>query len=112
MKFGGFSRSRSGRFLAWALILLIYVTMVTTGAGTVPCRAEEQADTADSGDMKESEEGKSKWEGDRIYCAAFGDSIAKGYAGRGEEDLRSYAQLIADAVSAETRIPAECENFA
>lgn len=86
--------------------------MVTTGAGTVPCRAEEQADTADSGDMKESEEGKSKWEGDRIYCAAFGDSIAKGYAGRGEEDLRSYAQLIADAVSAETRIPAECENFA
>lgn len=112
MKFGGFSRSRSGRFLAWMLILLIYVTLFPDGAGTVLCGAEEQADTADSGELKENGEEKPKWEGDRIYFAAFGDSIAKGYAGRGEEDLRSYTQLLADDVSAETGIPAECENFA
>lgn len=66
MKFGGFSRSRSGRFLAWMLILLIYVTLFLDGAGTVLCGAEEQADTADSGELKENGEEKPKWEGDRI----------------------------------------------
>ena len=49
---------------------------------------------------------------EKIYCAAFGDSIAKGYAGKKQEDLQSYPQLIADAVSEETRIPTEYVNYA
>lgn len=113
MKFRKFIRSGSGRFLAWLLILLSYVVMVGTVGGTLPCKAEELADTADSEAPEEiKEDEKPKWEGDRIYCVALGDSIAKGYAGRGQEDLRSYTQLIADQVSEETGIAAECENFA
>lgn len=113
MKLGGFIRSRSGRVLTCLLILLICANMVLTGGEVIPCKAEESADTADDEDSEEiKEDEKPKWEGDRIYCVALGDSIAKGYAGRGQEDLRSYTQLIADEVSAETGILAECENFA
>lgn len=92
---------------------MIYVIMVSAGGGGTQCKAEEVADTAGSSDSEEiREDGGPKWEGDRIHCVALGDSIAKGYAGRGQEDLRSYTQLIADEVSAETGILAECENFA
>ena len=49
---------------------------------------------------------------EKIYCAAFGDSIAKGYAGKKKEDLQSYPGLIADAVSKETKLPVEYVNYA
>ena len=49
---------------------------------------------------------------EKIYCAAFGDSIAKGYAGKKQEDLQSYPQLVADTVSKETGIPTEYVNYA
>lgn len=49
---------------------------------------------------------------EKIYCVAFGDSIAKGYAGKKKEDLQSYPWLIADAVTEETEIPTEYVNYA
>lgn len=49
---------------------------------------------------------------EKICCAAYGDSIAKGYAGKKKEDLQSYPRLIADAVSEETEIPTEYVNYA
>ncbi len=74
---------------------------------------EENQEAETDEQAKEPEENaEPKWEGDRIYCVALGDSIAKGYAGKGQEDLRSYTQLIADSVTVEARIPAECEKFA
>lgn len=47
-----------------------------------------------------------------VRCAAFGDSIAKGYAGAGREDLRSYSELLMELVSEETGIPSECVKHA
>lgn len=125
MKTGGNIKRRSGKILTLLLSLLVCMTMTLEGSGRVSCRAEEQneiqdttdsketGNSEDSKDTKESEEDESPgWEGDRIYCVALGDSIAKGYGGKGREDLRCYTQLIADRVSVEARIPAECEKFA
>lgn len=47
-----------------------------------------------------------------IFCAAFGDSIAKGYGGRGSEDLKSYSELLAEKISEETGRCAECRKHA
>lgn len=47
-----------------------------------------------------------------IYCAAFGDSIAKGYGGRGSEDLKSYSELLMENISKETGRPGECGKYA
>ncbi len=47
-----------------------------------------------------------------IRCTALGDSIAKGYAGRKQEDLRSYPLLAAEEISEETGIPFEYVNYA
>jgi Lysophospholipase L1 and related esterases len=98
MRFWGNVRRSLGKILLLALSLLICVTAALEGTGTVSCKAEEAESP--------------KWEGDRIYCVAFGDSIAKGYGGKGQEDLRCYTQLIADAVTVEARIPAQCDKFA
>ena len=100
MKFGGNIKRRSGRFLALWISLFICVIMILPGTGSVPCKAEEIAGDGQA------------WEGDTIYCTALGDSIAKGYGGKGQEDLISYTQLIADQVAGETEIPTECEKFA
>ncbi len=45
-----------------------------------------------------------------ISCAAFGDSIAKGYGGRGSEDLKSYSEILMEKISEETKRPAECRK--
>lgn len=57
---------------------------------------------------KETGNGKSEL----ISCAAFGDSIAKGYAGKGGDDLASYSELLMEMVSEETGIPSECVKYA
>ena len=80
--------------------LFICVIMISPGTAAILCQA------------KEIGEDEQAWEGDTIYCTAFGDSIAKGYGGKGQEDLDCYAQLIANMVSEETGIPAKCEKFA
>ncbi len=49
---------------------------------------------------------------EKVFCAAYGDSIAKGYSGRKKEDLRSYPELLADEVSGKTGIPSECVKHA
>lgn len=46
-----------------------------------------------------------------LYCAAFGDSIAKGYGGRGSEDLKSYSEILMEKISLETGRPAECVKY-
>ena len=51
---------------------------------------EENQEAETDKQAKEPEENaEPKWEGDRIYCVALGDSIAKGYAGKGQEDLKA-----------------------
>lgn len=100
MKFGGYIKRRPGRFLALWIRLFICVIMISPGTAAILCQA------------KEIGEDEQAWEGDTIYCTAFGDSIAKGYGGKGQEDLDCYAQLIANMVSEETGIPAKCEKFA
>ena len=47
-----------------------------------------------------------------ISCTAFGDSIAKGYGGRGSEDLKSYSEILMEKISLETGRPAECVKYA
>lgn len=76
------------------LYILICVILVMSCLPVLQGQAEE---------MKKEE---------KIYCAAFGDSIAKGYAGKKQEDLQSYPQLVADTVSKETGIPTEYVNYA
>lgn len=77
------------------LYILICVILVMSCLPVLQGQAEE---------MKKEEK--------KIYCAAFGDSIAKGYAGKKQEDLQSYPQLVADTVSKETGIPTEYVNYA
>lgn len=59
----------------------------------------------------QAQEGERKESG-IIYCAAFGDSIAKGYGGRGSEDLKSYSEILAERISEETGRPAACRKHA
>lgn len=59
----------------------------------------------------QAEEAKEQEERGSIFCAAFGDSIAKGYGGRGKEDLRSYSELLMEKVSEETGIPSACVKY-
>ena len=113
MEVGGKIKRKSWKILVLTLCLFLCTAWLLDGTEVISCKAEEAGDPLDPGDTEVSEEeAEPKWEGDRIYCAAFGDSIAKGYAGKGQEDLRSYTQLLADQVTAEVRIPAECEKFA
>ena len=99
MKFGGYRKRWPVKILAFAVCLFICAAMIPIGTEAVPDGEKEVGQPQ-------------KWEGNTIYCTALGDSIAKGYGGKGEEDLRSYTQFIADGVSEETGIPAECEKFA
>lgn len=99
MNMGGYTKKVPGRFLAFLVALSIFGSVFFCDG------------TAVSGYASQVHE-QTVWDGDRIYCTAFGDSIAKGYKGKGQEDLRSYTQLIADRMSAETGHPAECEKFA
>lgn len=99
MKFGGYRKRWPVKILAFAVCLFICAAMIPIGTEAVSDGEKEVGQPQ-------------KWEGNTIYCTALGDSIAKGYGGKGEEDLRSYTQFIADGVSEETGIPAECEKFA
>ncbi len=116
MKFGGYGKRRPGKSLAFVVSLFICVMMLLFGTEAVLPHAEEPGNQPGETKKQEisdkEEKAKQKWEGDTIYCTALGDSIAKGYGGKGQEDLRSYTQFIADWVSEETGIPAECEKFA
>lgn len=51
------------------------------------------------------------WEGDKICTVAFGDSIAFGYSGDGEEII-NYPSLLAQELERETALPAEHVNYA
>lgn len=108
MEFGGYIKGRPGRFLAWMVSLFICVTIVPIAAEA----GNQTSKEAENLTEKHEETAGLLWEGDTIYCTALGDSIAKGYAGKGQEDLKSYTQLIAEGVAEETGIPAECEKFA
>lgn len=57
-------------------------------------------------------EGNEKQEGDVISCVALGDSIAKGYAGSGEDDLKCYSELLGEKVSEETGLDSKCVKYA
>lgn len=100
MRVGEYRKRMSVKVLAVIVSLFICVAMIPLETEAVS--SEEEAVTQQEGATGV----------DTVYCTAFGDSIAKGYAGKGQEDLRSYTQLIADRVSEETGIPAECEKFA
>lgn len=116
MEFGGYGKRRPGRILAFVVCLFICVMMSPPGTEVVLIHAEEPGNQPGETEKQEisdkEEKAWQKWEGDTICCTALGDSIAKGYGGKGQEDLRSYTQFIADWVSEETGIPAECEKFA
>ena len=136
MNIGGYTKKAPGKFLAFLAALSLCCTMFWGGSAAVLCyagntesrmeetgaQAEKEEGAEEAGGQTEAEEKEKTegsedriqpvWEGDRIYCTAFGDSIAKGYGGKGQEDLRSYTQLIADSMSEETGLPAECEKFA
>lgn len=112
MKFGGYRKKRPGKILAFAVSLFICVMMILFGTEEVFIHAEEPGKTEKQEISEKEEIAGQKWEGDIIYCTALGDSIAKGYGGKGQEDLKSYTQIIADGASKETGIPAECEKFA
>ena len=103
MKFGGYGKRRPGKSLAFVVSLFICVMMLLFGTEAVLPHAEEPGNQPGETKKQEisdkEEKAKQKWEGDTIYCTALGDSIAKGYGGKGQEDLRSYTQFIADWVS-------------
>lgn len=122
MNIEGSVKKLSERFLLLLAGLFVCVSIFSGGRTAVICCANEPQDIKNEGETGEGENaadsesiqdgGQPVWEGDTIYCAAFGDSIAKGYAGKGQEDLRSYTQLIADWAAMETGIPSECDKFA
>lgn len=91
--------------------MLIVFTCMTSGQAAETDGQEDGIEEVTAG-VKGAENTEPKWEGDRIFCVALGDSIAKGYGGKGQEDLQCYTQLLADRMALETGIPAECEKFA
>ena len=78
MRVGEYRKRMSVKVLAVIVSLFICVAMIPLETKAVS--SEEEAVT-----QQEKATGV-----DTVYCTAFGDSIAKGYAGKGQEDLRSY----------------------